>query len=211
MSEFFSYVSAHPYWILIFAVLIALLIIVWYFAIKSSHAHNVERDKTLEFFKREESLRKEFSTISSSTFTCAVSDERLMYGCATNIQKKLEKSSTMQEDFEKLPQQKKIIYSLSYVFEDGSKALSDFFHMNGQPVLKYAENAMKEILGDEASEIFSKEYKMFDEDNENISYNKAEVERLDKSFADLLEKNKKEIFSRIAGYIRENKTVFIEA
>ena len=113
----------------------------------------------------------------------------------------------MRSEFDTLTAEQKEIYSVSFVAEDGEEKLSKFFKANGQPVTGNAFSVFKKIFDGKAVEIFEKEYKAFDEDNEDTSFIPEEIDKLDSEFSQLVSAN--DICEKAGNYIKANKEKFI--
>ncbi len=209
MRDFFAYISTHWYVGLILFVLLIAAVLMWIKAVSSSQKNRAEREAVIAKLEKEKALRNEFRVLSESSFD--IDDkEKLLFGIGANIQLFLEKQENMNKAFDEMPEAKKFIYALNYVFEDSQDGqLSKFFKANGQPLTGEAEKAVKEIIGGKFSEVFSSLYNMTDDDIEDVSYDETKIAEYDKSFAEIMSGEKSEIFEKIAQYIKSNKAVFL--
>lgn len=209
MKDFFVFLSAHWYWAVIIIVLIIAAVIMWIKAIAASQKSREAREAEIARLEKEKALRNEFKTIDEDTFNIG-DNEKILYGIAANIQMYLEKQTDMNSAFESLPVEKKYVYSLNYVFEDGKDSqLSQFFRANGQPLTGEAKKAVEAVIGGKFSEIFTSLYSMIDDDCEDASYDSYKIVECDKKYEEIMSAEKNEIFSKIADYIRENETIFL--
>lgn len=76
-----------------------------------------------------------------------------------NIQRYLEKQSNMNAAFAELPDAKKQIYALYYLFDDSKKGLSEFFKCNSAPLTPEALKAVESLFPRDAVEAFAGEYR----------------------------------------------------
>lgn len=205
----FEYISAHPLVGLALVLLIILTVFVWFKAIQSGKKRSAERERIIADLEKEKALRNEFRHVDETTFAQGKDDYRLVTGMCANVQMSIEKKTDMTAAFNELSEVKRFVYALGYVFEDGKVSLSNFFRSNGEPLLSTANEAVKSIIGGEYSELFTKAFSMFDENNEEVSVIESEVEKFDSEYKVILEKDGKEIYKKAADYIRENKTEFI--
>lgn len=179
-----EYFSQRPYLILIMAAVIALTVFVCVKAGKASAARSRENEAIMKKLKEENELRNEFAVLTQRTVSEA-QPERLFRGVALNLQKRISDSSDMLGEFEKLTQEQREIYALSFVEEDGSEKLSDFFRANGAPLTLAALDGIKRIFGGRAAEIFEAELNAFDPENEEASFIPEQIQAFDSEFAQL--------------------------
>lgn len=210
MKDFFDYLAQNPRWIVIIGLLFILMVMMFVLAARSGRKRQAERNQIIAKLEKEKALREKFKTLTPASFDA--DDESLLFGAAANIQMAIEKEGDLTAAFNALPQYKQYIYALNYVFEDsGYKSLSSFFRCNGQPLTGAAANAVKDVAGQELYEIFEPMYNMFDEDNEEVSYDKMKILDLDEKFCALMDSEKSAILAKIAEYIRSNKDNFLES
>ena len=83
-----------------------------------------------------------------------------------------------------------------------SDSLSFFFKNNGEPLISLASRALCAVGENELSLIAEKEFSMYDESNEEVSVDKAEIENLDGGFKAKLQKQR--VLNNIKAYIIKN-------
>lgn len=201
-----QYLIERPYWFVIFGVLILITLFVCIKAGQASSKRYKANEAIMKKLKEENILRNEFALLTESVIDKS-EPAKLFKGVALNLQKKISDAADMNSEFEKLSQQQKEIYSLSFVVEDGSEKLSSFFKANGQPVTRNALSAFKTLFIGREADIFEYEYNAFDEDNENASVIPEEIEKLDEEFSQLVCAD--EICKKAGNHIKENKDIFI--
>lgn len=206
----FQYIAQHPWVGVALVLLIALTVFVWYKAISSGRKRNEERERIIADLEREKSLRNEFRNVDESTFSPEKDDYRLIMGMCANVQMKLEKSTNMNDAFLELPEVKKNVYCLGYVFEDSRNKLSEYFRSNGEPLLSASKVAVNIAIGGDFGEIFNKEFVMLDDNDETTSVDNELLAKYDAEFVNLMKEKKDEILKSAADYIRNNKSEFIE-
>lgn len=206
---FFEYISTHWYAGLALILLVILTVFVCIMAMISGRKRNAERERILADLKREKALREEFRTVDENTFTQDKDDYRLIIGICANIQQCLEKSADMNADFKALSEPEQYAYALGYVFEDSKNGLSEFFRANGEPLLSVSAAAVRDVIGGEVSDLFAKEYIMFDENDETTSIDSKVIEESDASFKEIVANDGDAIYNKVASYIRKNKDCFI--
>lgn len=201
-----QYLIERPYWFVIFAILIIITLFVCIKAGQASSKRYKANEAIMKKLKEENILRNEFSVLTDSLVEKS-EPAKLFKGVALNLQKKISDASDMNSEFEKLTQEQKEIYSLSFVIEDGGEKLSEFFRANGQPVTGIALGAFKNLFSGKAAEIFENEYNSFDEDNESASVIPEEIEKNNNDFAQLISAD--EICDAAGNFIKENPKKFI--
>lgn len=200
-----EYFSQHPLEAAKYIGMIILAIIIWflYRSVKTGDG------KIFGNTKSENALKNEFKVLNEQTFSADTDDYRLIVGMCLHIQGEVEKEKVPNEAFKALPTVKKNVMTLGYLFEDSQASLSSFFRSNGEPILSASVEAVKNILGGKIAETVENEFNMFDESNEEVSVNRAEVERLDNEFSDLMKSDSDAIYKTVANYIRNNYNLFI--
>lgn len=211
MADFFSYILHHWYLIPVFVVLIGLTIFAWIKAIVSGQKRKEEREKIIAQLEKEKALRNQFRVLNESMLADpTIDDERLVFGFAVNVQMSIEKLDDMNDEFVKLNEVKQNVYALNYVFEDSKYAsLSDFFRANGEPLTSIAQRAVREVVGGEFEKIFTAQFAMLDDNNEEISFDESKVNALDTDYCDFMKKKKNFVLKKVADYIRSNYQCFI--
>lgn len=180
-----AYMLEHPYWLVILAVLIIITVFVCIKAGAASSKRYKASEAIMKKLKEENLLRNEFTVLTQSLIDAAET-ARLFKGVSLNLQKKISDAADMNAEFEKLTDEQKEIYALSFVVEDGSEKLSEFFKANGQPLTDFALKGFTRLFDGKAAEIFTNEYDAYDPDNENSSLIPEEIEKNDAEFAQLI-------------------------
>jgi hypothetical protein len=206
----FEYISLHPWVGVVLLLLIALTVFVWIKAISSGKKRNAERERIIAELDREKALRDEFRHPNDETFSEDKDDYRLIIGMCANVQMKLEKASNMNEAFKELPDVKKDVYSLGYVFEDSKNKLSEYFRANGEPLLSASKEAVNRVIGGDFAELFNREFVMLDDNDETTSVDNTLLAEYDAEFENIMNGKKDLIFKTVADYIRNNKNNFLE-
>ncbi len=201
-----QYFLERPYLIFILLATVVLTLFVCIKAGQASSKRSKANENLIKKLKEENELRGEFAILTPSLAKNAV-PTRLFKGVALNLQKRVSNAEDMVAEFEKLTQEQKEIYALSFVAEDGGEKLSGFFRTNGQPLTGEAVNAVKRLFGGKAAEIFELEYKAFDSENEDVSFVPSEIEAADREFSELISED---ALGETAGrFIAENIEKFI--
>ena len=182
------------------AAIAAALILLVFVSRKASRAAAKRRaimNAQIEELKKENRLREKYKALTRELLEAAEMPE-LLEGLTSNIQTRLENAEDMRKAFETLPLSEQYIYALNYFIADSRESLSEFFKKNGEPLISLAPEALDEIgsgLGDAVREMLA----MYDESNEEVSYDKALVEKINAEFAVSLDPDK--IYNQIKKYI----------
>ena len=196
MSEWFS---QYGYLIGVFALVLVAFIIVLNRAAKAygKHFNTVnEQKKQLEYLTN---LKNKYRNITADELSeCA--DEEVLEGFALLTQVEMQKSDDMEAYFRTLPKIKQYIYVLDVFTQDESAEV--FFSQNGEILTDIIVDAVNEIgMKDFAKELASIA-KMYNKDDESVSFDKTLIEKFDKTL------NEKGFLTQIkvnsAKYIREN-------
>ena len=196
MSEWFS---QYGYLVAVFFVVLVVFVVVLNKAAKaySKHFNTVnEQKKQLEYMT---DLKNKYRNITAEELS-GCSEEEILEGFALLSQIEMQKSDDMEGFFRTLPKIKQFIYVLDVFVQDESAEI--FFSQNGEILTDIIIDAIKEIgMNDFAGEL-SEIAKMYNKDDESISFSKQTVENFDKT---LNEKGiLKDIKVNSARYIKEN-------
>ena len=191
-------------------ILVILLIVtafVWIKAIGASRKKGRQRDDILAKLNAEKELRKEFEDLTAEKAQSA-EPERLLKGIALNIQRELEKNDDMDAAFAELPEEKRFVYALDFVFCEDAEKLSDFFRKNGKQLIIEADEAVRHIIGGGFCALFHRGFCMFDDDNEEFSVLPDTVKALDEEYSAALESGKANILGAVKKCICENINIY---
>ena len=196
MSEWFS---QYGYLVAVFFVVLVVFVVVLNKAAKaySKHFNTVnEQKKQLEYMTN---LKNKYRNITAEELS-ECSEEEILEGFALLSQIEMQKSDDMEGFFRTLPKIKQFIYVLDVFVQDESAEI--FFNQNGEILTDIIIDAIKEIgMNDFAGEL-SEIAKMYNKDDESVSFSKQTVENFDKT---LNEKGiLKDIKVNSARYIKEN-------
>ena len=196
MGEWFS---QHGYLIAVFFVVLVVFIMVLNKAAKaySSHWSTVnEQKKQLEYMTN---LKNKYRNITAGELA-ECSEAEILEGFALLSQIEMQKSDDMQAFFRTLPKIKQYIYVLDVFVQDESAEI--FFSQNGEILTDIIVDALKEIGMGTFAEELSEIAKMYNKNDESVSFSKEKIENFDKTL------NEKDILKQIkvnsAGYIKEN-------
>lgn len=201
MAEWFE-----QYWYLavIFVVVCIIAAVIFYFAGRSYKAYRTSYKNQEAEIKRLIALKERFVPLSEKAILESDNAETLE-GTALSYQLYLQKQEDMEKEFALLSEAKRYIYILDVFVQD--KSVADFFRENGDILRMEITKALSFIGMTEFSESIEKIRRMFDVDDENTSFNEAEIEKLQAYIDenDILTKVKLES----AEYIKKNFQLFV--
>ena len=201
MAEWFE-----QYWYLavIFVVVCIIAAVIFYFAGRSYKAYRTSYKNQEAEIKRLIALKERFVPLTEKAILESNSSETLE-GTALSYQLYLQKQEDMEKEFALLSEAKRYIYILDVFVQD--KSVADFFRENGDILRMEITKALSFIGMTEFAESIEKIRRMFDVDDENTSFNKAEIEKLQAYIDenDILTKVKLES----AEYIKKNFQLFV--
>lgn len=192
------------YW-LILVVAIIVAIFAWIKALGSSRERREKMKREAEIWRRDYELREKFSVLTEEKLR-QCPDSELLHAVAMNIQVQLENAIDINNAFEKLPVEKKYVYTLEYFDEDAKERLSLFFKNNGKPLVPNISGALRAVGAENLSEYVNTLYPMYDPDSE-VSVNYELIDKTDERFREIY--NSDELCMLTASYIRKNKEIFI--
>lgn len=196
MSEWFS---EYGYLVAVFFVVLVVFVVVLNKAAKaySKHFNTLnEQKKQLEYMTN---LKNKYRNITAEELS-ECSEEEILEGFALLSQIEMQKSDDMEAFFRTLPKIKQFIYVLDVFVQDESAEV--FFSQNGEILTDIIIDAVKEIGMNDFADELSEIGKMYNKDDESVSFSKQTVENFDKTL------NEKCILKDIklnsARYIKEN-------
>lgn len=201
MAEWFE-----QYWYLavIFVVVCIIASVIFYFAGKSYKSYRTSYKNQEAEIKRLTALKERFVPLTEKAILESDSTETLE-GTALSYQLFLQKQENMEKEFALLSQAKRYIYILDVFVQE--KSIGDFFRENGDILRMEITKALEFIGMKEFAEKIEKIRKMFDNDDETVSYNESEIEKM-QAFID-----ENEVLTKIklesAEYIKGNFQLFV--
>lgn len=196
MNQWFS---QHGYLIAVFAVVLVVFIFVLNRAAKaySKHYNTVNaQKKQLEYLT---ALKNKYRNITAQELS-RCDKEEIMEGFALLTQIDMQKSDDMEGYFGTLPNEKKYIYVLDVFVSDSSAEV--FFGENGEILTDIILDALRAIGMNDFADELSVIAKMYNKDDESVSFSKAQIEEFDKTL------NESDVLTQIkvncAEYITEN-------
>ena len=194
-----AWFSEHGYLVGVFLLVLIVFIVVLNKAAKaySKHFNTVgDQKKQLEYMTN---LKNKYRNITVEELENC-SDSEILEGFALLTQIEMQKSDDMEAYFSTLPMIKKYIYVLDVFTQDESA--ETFFSQNGEILTDIIIDALKEIGMGTFAEDLSSIAKMYNKDDESVSFSKQTIESFDKTL------NENDVLSQIkansARYIKEN-------
>ena len=201
MAEWFK-----EYWYLavIFVVVCIVAAVIFYFAGKSYKKYRASYKSQEAEIKRLVALKERFVPLTEKAIAESNSLETLE-GTALSYQLFLQKQDDMEKEFSLMSEEKRYIYTLDVFVQD--KTVSDFFRENGDILRMEITKAISLIGMTELAEKLEKIRKMFDGNDETVSFNEREIEKM-QSYID-----ENDILTTIklksAEYIKNNFQLFV--
>ena len=201
MAEWFK-----EYWYLavIFVVVCIIAAVIFYFTGRSYKSYRASYKNQEAEIKRLIALKEKFVPLTEKAILESDSAETLE-GTALSYQLYLQKQEDMEGEFALLSEAKRYIYILDVFVQD--KSVSVFFRENGDIIRMEITRALEFIGMTDLAQRVEKIRKMFDNEDESVSYNETEIEGLQKFIDenDVLTKIKLEG----AEYIKSNFQLFV--
>ena len=196
MSQWFS---QHGYLIAVFAVVLVVFIVVLNSAAKAYSKHYNTLNAQKKQLEELTALKNRYKNITLEELD-KCNQEEVMEGFALLTQIEMQKTDDMEAYFASLPMERKYIYVLDVFVSDSGAEV--FFGQNGEILTDIILDALNAIgMGEFALEL-SEIAKMYNKDDESVSFSKKAIEDFDKTL------NESDILSQIklncAKYIREN-------
>lgn len=194
-----EWLSQYGYLIIVFVVLSAAFVFLFIKAVSAYSNHNKSYKAQEAQLKRLTALKEKYRNASAEDLA-AFDQEEILEGTALLYQIALQKSEDMEEAFRALSKEKQLVYVLDVFTEDASAG--EFFSQNSEILTDIILEALNEIGMTDFAEKLSVIAKMYDKDNEEVSFNEKALEDFDKMMS---EKNiLTEIKLNSAKYITEN-------
>ena len=192
-------------WLLVLVLIVATIVMMAKAskAVKKSNAEKEELIKKLDHLKM---LREKYEILTEESIKNDTSD-MLLEGVASNIQLTIEKTEDMNEAFEELSDNKKMIYALNYFIDDAKESVRKFFKEYTKPLTPYAVMATDKFADEKSKELVRKMYEIFDDENEETSFFESEVEKIEEELKASIDFEK--MLRTANEFIRENAKEFI--
>ncbi len=194
-----EWLSQHGYLLLVLAAVCIGAAVIFFFAVRAYSKHNALYKAQEAEMRRLVALKEKYMDFTSETLTSA-DDGELLEGVALSYQLRLQKDENPEKAFSLMNEEKQNLYVLDVFCADADVKV--FFSENGKIVKERILPALYMIGMDEFSHRLKYIYDMYDEENEEISYNESKIEKMNEFISDndILRKIK----SEGAKYIKNN-------
>ena len=207
MDAFIEYFSQYKILFAILFVLLIILVVVYSKMGKTMAKRKAEKEKLIKKLDHMKKIREDYAELTKEKI---LSDdgENLIEGIADNIQVRLEKAEDMNESFEKLSDEEKMIYAFHYFLEEAKEKPSSFFKEFTKPLTPAALSACRMFVKEDAFSNIKELYDCYDEDNEAASVIPEKIDSLDEKITGL--DFTSEAKENAVKFIKENVMCFVE-
>lgn len=194
-----QWLSQYGYLIIVFAVLLAAFVFIFLKAVSAYSNHNKTYKAQEAEIKRLTALKDKYKNATLSDLE-VFDESEILEGTALLYQIALQKSEDMEAAFKVLSKEKQYVYTLDVFTQDGSAG--EFYSQNSEILTSIIAEALTAIgMADFAAEL-SAFAKMYDKDDEEVSFSEKRIEDFDKKM------QKDDILAKIklasSKYIKEN-------
>lgn len=206
MDAFINYLK--EYWILVTLLVVAFIAMLFMFRKASISAAKSKKAKEelIKKLDRMKFLKENYSELTEEKIKNDTSAD-LFDGVVSNIQFKLENEKDMNEAFEKMNEESKMIYGFSYFLEEAENKPSEFFRQYTKPITPCVAEACKIFADKDLYELIKEEYDSFDEENETASVIEEKINKLDEEIKGKLDITQTK--EKATSFIKENAEKFI--
>ncbi len=191
------------YWYLwlILAGLVIITAIVIVFAGRSVSAHNEQTKQIMARLERLKEMKDKYKDLTPEKVENAEAEE-LFEGVNAVLQAKIEKADDGDKAFSEFNDEQKIIYTLNCFIPEVSDGLSMFFNEYTSEITDIIVPALTRVGADDLLPLVKSEYEMYDDRNEEVSFDREIKEKTDSDFADIYSKEK--LLEEIKEFIKNN-------
>lgn len=191
------------YWYLwlILAGLVIITAIVIVFAGRSVSAHNEQTKEIMARLERLKEMKDKYKDLTPEKVENADAEE-LFEGVNAVLQAKIEKADDGDKAFSEFNDEQKIIYTLNCFIPEVSDGLSMFFNEYTSEITDIIVPALTRVGADDLLPLVKSEYEMYDDRNEEVSFDRDTKEKNDSDFADIYSKEK--LLKEIKEFIKNN-------
>ena len=199
-----QWLDNYGYLLVILAAVCVVFVIILYFAAKAYRKRTALYKAEEAEIKRLVALKEKFRPVTKDAIVNASADE-LLEGIALSYQLTLQKEEDIEGRFNLLNDDVKDIYALDVFVQD--KTSKEFFSQNGAIIKDRIVPALEKIGMTDLAESIKPIYAMYDNSNEDVSYDIGKIEEFDNFMknSSVLE----EIKLKSAEYIKQNFESFI--
>lgn len=191
------------YWYLwlILAGLVIITAVVIVFAGRSVSAHNEQTKEIMARLERLKEMKDKYKDLTPEKVENAEAEE-LFEGVNAVLQAKIEKADDGDKAFSEFNDEQKIIYTLNCFIPEVSDGLSVFFNEYTNEITDIIVPALTRVGADDLLPLVKSEYEMYDDRNEEVSFDRDTKEKNDSDFADIYSKEK--LLEEIKEFIKNN-------
>ena len=191
------------YWYLwlILAGLVIITAVVIVFAGRSVSAHNEQTKEIMARLERLKEMKDKYKDLTPEKVENAEAEE-LFEGVNAVLQAKIEKADDGDKAFSEFNDEQKIIYTLNCFIPEVSDGLSVFFNEYTSEITDIIVPALTRVGADDLLPLVKSEYEMYDDRNEEVSFDRDTKEKTDSDFADIYSKEK--LLEEIKEFIKNN-------
>lgn len=199
-----QWLDNYGYLLVILAAVCVVFVIILYFAAKAYRKRTALYKAEETEIKRLVALKEKFRPVTKDAIENASADE-LLEGIALSYQLTLQKEEDIEGRFNLLNDDVKDVYALDVFVQD--KTSKEFFSQNGAIIKDRIIPALEKIGMTDLAEGIKPIHAMYDNSNEDVSYDIAKIEEFDNFMknSSVLE----EIKLKSAEYIKQNFESFI--
>ena len=191
------------YWYLwlILAALVIITAVVIVFAGKSVSAHNEQTKEIMARLERLKEMKDKYKDLTPEKVENAEAG-KLFEGVNAVLQAKIEKADDGDKAFAEFNDEQKIIYTLNCFIPEVEDGLSMFFNEYTSEITDIIVPALTRVGADDLLPLVKAEYEMYDDRNEEVSFDRDIKEKSDSDFADIYSKEK--LLEEIKQFIKNN-------
>ena len=192
-------------WIML-AGLIILTVFMMIKAGKAVKKTNAQKEELMKRLDRMKMLHENYSELTVEKIKNDES-ENLVAGIAFEIQRKIEESDDLNEAFDELNEDQKMIYALSWFVDDAKKSVREFFRQYSRPLTPYVVKATDSFAPVGSRKDIKRMFDIYDDENEGVSFFENEVAEMDERLKSTLDFD--EMIKNAIEYVRRNAEKFV--
>ena len=176
-----EWLSQYGYLIIVFVVLTVAFAFLFVKAVSAYSNHNKSYRAQEAELKRLTALKEKYRNASADDLVC-FNQEEILEGTALLYQIALQKSDDMEDAFRALSKEKQIVYVLDVFTEDASSG--EFYSQNSDILTSLILEALETIGMTDFAKELSVIAKMYDKDDEEVSFSEKTIEDFDKKLSE---------------------------
>ena len=192
-------------WIML-AGLIAVTVFMMIKASKAVKRTNAQKEELMKRLDRMKMLSENYTDLTVEKIENDKS-ENLVAGIAYIIQKNIEQSDDLNEAFDELNEDQKMIYALSWFADDAKNSVRDFFRQYSRPLTPYVVKATDMFAPAESKKDIKRMFDIYDDENEGVSFFEDEVSEIDARLKETFDFDK--TLNNAIEYVKRNAEKFV--